>query len=101
MHLVVDSAAGLLMLDGKVDICFVGADRAVLNGDVANKIGTYKIAVLVCVCVCVLTHAITFHCTHHPLMITANVLIGAVLLFCRPKSMVFRSMCVCPLPPLI
>ena len=44
MHLVVDSATGLLMQQGKVDLIVVGADRVAANGDVANKIGTYKLA---------------------------------------------------------
>jgi methylthioribose-1-phosphate isomerase len=39
--LVVDSASGLLMRRGEVDIVIVGADRVARNGDVCNKIGTY------------------------------------------------------------
>jgi methylthioribose-1-phosphate isomerase len=39
--LIVDSASGLLMRRGDVDIVFVGADRVARNGDVCNKIGTY------------------------------------------------------------
>jgi methylthioribose-1-phosphate isomerase len=39
--MVVDSAAGLLMRRGDVDIVVVGADRVAANGDVCNKIGTY------------------------------------------------------------
>jgi len=39
--LVVDSASGLLMRRGDVDIVIVGADRVAANGDVCNKIGTY------------------------------------------------------------
>ncbi len=38
---VTDNAGGLLMHQGKVDLCIVGADRVTRNGDVANKIGTY------------------------------------------------------------
>jgi methylthioribose-1-phosphate isomerase len=45
-HLVVDSAAGWLMARGLVDRVVVGADRVAANGDVANKIGTYTLAVL-------------------------------------------------------
>jgi len=45
MHLIADNAAGLLMYQGKVDVIVFGADRVAANGDVANKIGTYKIAV--------------------------------------------------------
>jgi methylthioribose-1-phosphate isomerase len=44
--LVVDSAAGLLMGRGLVSCVIVGADRIAANGDVANKIGTYTLAVL-------------------------------------------------------
>lgn len=43
---VVDSAAGSLMARGEVDCVVVGADRVAANGDVANKIGTYSLAVL-------------------------------------------------------
>jgi methylthioribose-1-phosphate isomerase len=46
MKLIVDSAAGLLMRQGKIDRIFVGADRIAANGDTANKIGTYPLAVL-------------------------------------------------------
>lgn len=42
--LVVDSAAASLMARGLVDLCVVGADRIAANGDTANKIGTYGIA---------------------------------------------------------
>lgn len=41
-----DSTAAMLMKDGKVDLVIVGADRIALNGDAANKIGTYNLAVL-------------------------------------------------------
>ncbi|MCC9654217.1 S-methyl-5-thioribose-1-phosphate isomerase [Rhodopirellula halodulae] len=41
-----DSMAGSLMREGKVDAVIVGADRIAANGDVANKIGTYPLAVL-------------------------------------------------------
>ncbi len=43
---IADSAAGALMALGKVDCVIVGADRIALNGDTANKIGTYSLAVL-------------------------------------------------------
>lgn len=39
--LIVDSASGLLMRRGEVDLVIVGADRVARNGDVCNKIGTY------------------------------------------------------------
>jgi methylthioribose-1-phosphate isomerase len=44
--LLVDGAAGSLMAGGEVDLVIVGADRVAANGDVANKIGTYSLAVL-------------------------------------------------------
>lgn len=44
--LIPDSAAGSLMAAGEVDLVVVGADRVCANGDVANKIGTYSLAVL-------------------------------------------------------
>ncbi|MCS6842822.1 MAG: S-methyl-5-thioribose-1-phosphate isomerase [Caldilineales bacterium] len=46
MTLIADNAAGHLMRSGKVDVVLFGADRVAANGDVANKIGTYKLAVL-------------------------------------------------------
>jgi methylthioribose-1-phosphate isomerase len=36
----------MLMKDGRVDLVLVGADRIALNGDTANKIGTYNVAVI-------------------------------------------------------
>ncbi|MFO7445525.1 MAG: S-methyl-5-thioribose-1-phosphate isomerase [Ignavibacteriaceae bacterium] len=41
-----DSSAAVLMAQGKIDFVVVGADRIALNGDSANKIGTYNLAVL-------------------------------------------------------
>ena len=46
MHLIADNAAGHLMKAGKVDVVLYGADRVAANGDVANKIGSYKLAVV-------------------------------------------------------
>jgi methylthioribose-1-phosphate isomerase len=43
---ITDSMAGPLMRDGDIDMVVVGADRIAANGDVANKIGTYTVAVL-------------------------------------------------------
>ena len=43
---VPDVRAGSLMAEGKVDCVVVGADRVAANGDVANKVGTYPLAVL-------------------------------------------------------
>ena len=44
--LIVDNVAGSLMRQGRIDLVIVGADRIAANGDTANKIGTYSIAVL-------------------------------------------------------
>ena len=44
--LITDNMAASLMQSKKVDLIFVGADRIAMNGDVANKIGTYGLAVL-------------------------------------------------------
>jgi methylthioribose-1-phosphate isomerase len=44
--LITDSMAGSLMRKGMVDVVIVGADRIAANGDTANKIGTYSVAVL-------------------------------------------------------
>ena len=46
MTLIADNVAGHLMRTGQVDIVIVGSDRTAANGDVANKIGTYKLAVV-------------------------------------------------------
>ena len=43
---IADSMAGSIMLSGDVDLVVVGADRIAANGDTANKIGTYSLAVL-------------------------------------------------------
>lgn len=45
-RLIADSSAGTLMARGLVDRVVVGADRIAANGDVANKVGTYPLAVL-------------------------------------------------------
>ena len=45
-QLITDSMAASLMAKGQVDAVWVGADRIAANGDVANKIGTYSLAVL-------------------------------------------------------
>ena len=46
VSLISDSSTGLLLRKGMVHVIFVGADRIAANGDVANKIGTYPLAVL-------------------------------------------------------
>lgn len=45
-HAIADGAAGSLMRAGKVDLVIAGADRIAVNGDTANKIGTYSLSVL-------------------------------------------------------
>lgn len=46
MKLITDSTAGSLLQQGKVDMVIVGTDRVAANGDSANKIGTYPLAVV-------------------------------------------------------
>jgi methylthioribose-1-phosphate isomerase len=53
--LVADSVAGSLLRSGRIDAVVVGADRIAANGDVANKIGTYPVAVLA------RTHGVPFY----------------------------------------
>ncbi|GAB4222100.1 MAG: S-methyl-5-thioribose-1-phosphate isomerase [Acidobacteriota bacterium] len=43
---ITDNMAGALMARGEIDLVIVGSDRIAINGDVANKIGTYSVAVL-------------------------------------------------------
>jgi len=43
---ITDNTVGYVMAQGEVDVVLVGADRIAANGDVANKIGTYPIAIL-------------------------------------------------------
>ena len=44
--LITDGMAASLMAQGKIDLVFLGCDRMAANGDFANKIGTYSVAVL-------------------------------------------------------
>ncbi|MGC8579946.1 MAG: S-methyl-5-thioribose-1-phosphate isomerase, partial [bacterium] len=44
--LITDNMAGWMMKQGLINACIVGADRIALNGDVANKVGTYSVAIL-------------------------------------------------------
>ena len=53
---IADAAAGALMRAAQVDIVLVGADRIARNGDFANKIGTYSLAVLA------FHHSVPFYC---------------------------------------
>ena len=43
---ITDNMAGTIMRSGQIDLVVVGADRIAANGDVANKVGTYSVAVL-------------------------------------------------------
>ncbi len=54
--IIPDTAAGYFMRQGAVDIILVGADRVAANGDFANKIGTYQLAILA------EAHGIPFFC---------------------------------------
>jgi methylthioribose-1-phosphate isomerase len=54
--LITDGAAGALMRQARVDVVLVGADRICANGDFANKIGTYSLAVLA------RHHGVPFYC---------------------------------------
>ncbi len=53
---IADAAAGALMRQAQVDVVLVGADRIAANGDFANKVGTYGLAVLA------LHHGVPFYC---------------------------------------
>src|SRR5206468_7946886 len=53
---IADAVAGLLMRQARVDLVIVGADRIAANGDFANKIGTYSLAVLA------RHHGVPFYC---------------------------------------
>lgn len=44
--LIADNVAATLIRDGKIDVILVGADRIALNGDTANKIGTFMLSVV-------------------------------------------------------
>jgi len=46
VRLIADSVAATLIRDGKIDVILVGADRIALNGDTANKIGTFMLSVV-------------------------------------------------------
>ncbi|GIX48714.1 MAG: methylthioribose-1-phosphate isomerase [Candidatus Tectimicrobiota bacterium] len=69
--LITDSMAGSLMAQGRVDLVLVGADRIAANGDVANKIGTYSLAVLA------QAHRVPFYVAAPLSTIDANTASGA------------------------
>ena len=53
--LICDNMAASVMRHGKIDAVFVGADRIASNGDTANKIGTYSVAI------CAKAHGVPFY----------------------------------------
>jgi methylthioribose-1-phosphate isomerase len=67
---IVDAAAGALMRRAVVDVVLVGADRIAANGDFANKIGTYALAVLA------LHHGVPFYCAAPSTTIDATLADG-------------------------
>lgn len=67
---IADNMAGVLMRDGKINCCVVGADRIAANGDVANKIGTYSVSVLAHV------HGIEFYVAAPTSTIDLNLALG-------------------------
>ena len=71
--LIADNAAGFLMSRGEIDCVVVGADRIAANGDVANKIGTYSVAVLA------QRHRIPFYVAAPLSTIDASVACGAAI----------------------
>ena len=71
--LITDSMAGSLMRKGLVDAVVVGADRIAVNGDTANKIGTYPLAVLAH------HHRVSFYVAAPGSTIDANISSGSVI----------------------
>jgi methylthioribose-1-phosphate isomerase len=70
-RVVVDAVAGSLFAAGSVDAVVVGADRIAANGDVANKIGTYSLAVLA------RAHAVPFYVAAPTTTVDASITSGA------------------------
>ena len=68
---LVDGAAASLMAAGDVDAVFIGADRIAANGDVANKVGTYGLAIAAS------HHAIPFHVVAPTSTLDASAATGA------------------------
>ncbi len=68
---IVDGATGHFMKTGKIDACVVGCDRVARNGDTANKIGTYNLAVMA------KAHDIPFYVAAPTSTIDMNTLSGA------------------------
>jgi len=68
--LIADSAAGSLLRGARVDLVLVGADRIAANGDFANKIGTYSLAVLAH------HHRVPFYCAAPASTVDASLASG-------------------------
>jgi methylthioribose-1-phosphate isomerase len=71
--LITDNMAGFLMQQEKIDKIIVGADRIAANGDTANKIGTYSLAVLAC------AHGIPFYVAAPQSTIDVSLKTGAAI----------------------
>ncbi len=71
--IIADTAAGFYMQQGEVDMILVGADRIAANGDFANKIGTYQLAVLAA------AHDIPFYCVAPTSTVDLNLPCGAAI----------------------
>jgi methylthioribose-1-phosphate isomerase len=71
--LITDNMAGFLMQQEKIDKIIVGADRIAANGDTANKIGTYSLAVLAC------AHRIPFYVAAPQSTIDVSLKTGAAI----------------------
>jgi methylthioribose-1-phosphate isomerase len=78
--LITDNMAGFLMKQGKIDKVLVGADRIAANGDTANKIGTYSLAVLAAV------HRIPFYVAAPLSTIDVSLKTGAAIPIEERKS---------------
>ena len=85
--LICDSAAAALMAKGKVDAVVVGADRVADNGDTANKIGTYNLAVSCAY------HGVPFFVAAPSTTLDANTATGAdIVIEDRPSTEVTHSL---------
>jgi methylthioribose-1-phosphate isomerase len=71
--LITDAAAATLMRQAKVDVVLVGADRICANGDFANKIGTYGLAVLA------RHHGVPFYCAAPWSTVDASLIDGDLI----------------------
>jgi methylthioribose-1-phosphate isomerase len=67
---IVDGASGYLMQKNKIDACLVGCDRIAANGDIANKIGTFNLALAAN------AHEVPFYCAGPTTTVDLSVLSG-------------------------